>query len=144
MGKFMHGDYPGYILRFFRKEGAWWPPYVHDRVQVDGRIEYIPARRKDLAIIHLANKTTEQRLRKINTYTENEVIRRSQQHISFFKMFYATTFRFIKAYFIKGGFRDGKAGLVNAGLTAFYKFVTIAKIWESRVRPEDMDRDLRE
>ena len=59
-------------------------------------------------------------------------------------MFYAPAYRFIKAYFIKGGFRDGKAGLVNAGLDAFYKFLTIAKIWESRIRPEDMDRELRD
>jgi hypothetical protein len=111
---------------------------------VEGKKEYIPASRKDLAFIHLANKTTEMRLRKINTYTGNEVARRSHQRISFFKMLYATAFRFIKAYFIKGGFRDGKAGLVNAGLIAFYKFATVAKMWESRVRPEDMDRDLRE
>jgi glycosyltransferase involved in cell wall biosynthesis len=143
MGKFMHGDYPGYILRFFKKEGSYWPPYVHTRVKVDGREEYLPARRKDLAFIHLINNPIELKLRKINTYTENEVEKRANQKIPYFKMFYAPFYRFIKAYIIKGGFRDGKAGLVNAGMDAFYKFVTLAKIWESRVKPEDIDPELK-
>jgi glycosyltransferase involved in cell wall biosynthesis len=143
MGKFMHGDYPGYILRFFKKEGSYWPPYVHTHVKVDGKQEYIPARRKDLAFIHLVNNPMELKLRKINTYTDNEVEKRSSQKISYFKIVYAPAYRFIKAYFIKGGFRDGKAGLINAGMNAFYKFVTIAKIWESRIKPEDIDPELK-
>lgn len=144
MGRFMHGDYPGYILRFFWKEGSDWAPYVHSVVKVAGRVERIPAKRKDLAFIHLINNPIELRLRKINTYSENEILKRADQKFSYFKMFYAPAFRFIKAYIIKGGFLDGKAGLVNAGMNAIYKFVTIAKIWESRLKPEDIDPELRE
>lgn len=58
-------------------------------------------------------------------------------------MLYAPAYRFIKAYFLKGGFRDGKAGLVNAGMDAFYKFTTIAKLWESNLKEEDMDNELK-
>lgn len=143
LGKFMHGDYPGYILRFFWKEGSYWPPYVHTRVKVQGRVEYVPSKRKDLAFIHLADNPIDLKLRKINTYSDNEVVKRANQNFPYFKMIYAPAFRFIKAYFIKGGILDGKAGLVNAGMNAFYKFVTIAKIWESRVKPEDIDPELR-
>ena len=42
MGRFMHGDYPDYILRFFRKEGAYWPPYVHTVPQLAGKTVKIP------------------------------------------------------------------------------------------------------
>jgi len=143
MGRFMHGDYPGHILRFFWKEGAIWPPYVHSVARVDGRVEKIPARRKDLAFIHLANNTIENKIRKINTYSDNDAVKRVDQSFPYFKMIYAPAFRFIKAYFIKGGILDGKAGLTNATMNAVYKFVTIAKIWESRIKPDDIDPELR-
>jgi hypothetical protein len=57
-------------------------------------------------------------------------------------MFTATFFRFFKSYILKGGFRDGKAGVVAAGMEAFYKFITIAKIWESKVGSDEIDKDL--
>jgi hypothetical protein len=45
---------------------------------------------------------------------------------------------------LKGGFRDGKAGVINAGMDAFYKFVTIAKIWENRIKKQDISKELSE
>ena len=71
------------------------------------------------------------------------MLKRSGKSYSYWSLFYAPAYRFIKAYILKGGFRDGKAGLVNAGMEAFYKFTTIAKIWESRVKPEDVDPQLK-
>ena len=143
MGRFMHGDYPGYILRFVRKESADWSPYVHSVAKIDGRVEKIPGKRKDLAFIHLANNTIENKIRKINTYSSNDAVKRATQSFPYFKMIYAPAFRFIKAYFIKGGILDGKAGLTNASMNAIYKFVTIAKVWENRIKPEDIDPELR-
>lgn len=142
-GRFMHGDYPDYILRFFRKERIFWPPYVHAVPVIEGKVKKIPRQRKDLAFIHLINNPLELKLRKMNTYTDMEIEKRAHQYFSLWKMFYAPFFRFFKSYVMKGGFRDGKAGLVNAGLDAFYKFLTIAKIWESKVRPEDVDEELK-
>lgn len=144
MGKFMHGDYPDYILRFFWKSESVWPPYVHSIPRVNGKIERIPKRRKDLAFIHLINNPLELKLHKINTYSTMEIPKRAHQNYSLWSMFYAPFHRFFKAYILKGGFRDGKAGLVNAGMDAIYKFATIAKIWESRLTPEDIDKELRE
>ena len=37
--------------------------------------------------------------------------------------------RFLQTYFLKGGFRDGRAGLVVCGLIAFYSFLKDAKLW---------------
>ncbi|MDR1114891.1 MAG: glycosyltransferase family 2 protein [Tannerella sp.] len=141
-GHFLHGEYPDHILRFFRKESAWWPPYVHTLPVVKGRVEYIPRHKKELAIIHLVNNPMHEKLQKINTYSDNEVLKRAGQNFPAWKMFTAPFFRFFKSYILKGGFRDGKAGIVIAGMDAFYKFVSIAKIWESRVRHEDTDKEL--
>ena len=38
----------------------------------------------------------------------------------------------MRFYIVKGGFRDGKAGFAYAVLNAFYKFATVAKLWERK------------
>jgi predicted ATPase len=40
--------------------------------------------------------------------------------------------RFIKSYIIKGGFLDGKAGLIQALLDAHYQFAVVAKLIEEK------------
>jgi len=142
LGHFLHADYPDYILRFFRKDNSFWPPHVHSYPQIKGVVKRIPKRRKDLAIIHLVNSSMSVKLQKINIYTDDEVLRRAGQKFPIWKIFTASFFRFFKSYIIKGGIRDGKAGIIAAGMDAFYKFATIAKVWESKVKDEDIDKDL--
>ncbi len=43
LGRFMHGDYPDYIVRLIRKSRTDWPERIHARPVVDGRIFTIPA-----------------------------------------------------------------------------------------------------
>lgn len=45
----------------------------------------------------------------------------------------------MKHYFIYGGFRDGRAGFVNAVLISFYKFIAVAKDWEFRMEKKEND-----
>jgi hypothetical protein len=39
-------------------------------------------------------------------------------------------FKFFKMYVLKGGFLEGKAGLVIAGISSYYVFLKYAKLWE--------------
>lgn len=135
MGKFMHCHYPDYLLRFFRREGTIWPPYVHTFPIVKGTLAKIPTTRTDLAFIHLANDGVWDIIRKTNEYTENEVEKKKNKKYTLFSFFYRPFFRFFKAYILKGGFRDGKAGFIRASLEGIYQFITLAKITESR-KPE--------
>lgn len=143
MGRFMRCVYPSLLLRFFKKEETYWPPYVHAQPLVKGRVVNLPKKRKDLAFIHLANDSVSTNIRKTNQYTENELSKRKSRRYPFYSLIGETLFRFFKLYILKGGFRDGKAGLVYCGLNAFYKYATIAKIWESRVKEENIDPELR-
>lgn len=143
MGRFMHGDYPDYILRFLRKDRADWPIKVHAIPHINGRVETISSRRKELAFVHLINNPLNKRIEKLNIYTDMEIPKRKDKNYSMMAILYAPTYRFVKAYFLKGGFRDGKAGFVNASMDAFYKFTTIAKLWESKLTDEDIDENLR-
>lgn len=143
MGRFMHSSYPDYITRFARKENINWPEYIHSTPIINGITERIPSKLKDLAFIHLANDSVKTIIDKLNIYTEKEVEKRKNKRYSVFSLIFNTGFLFIKFYFIKGGFRDGKAGFIFSCLKAMYKFITIAKIQESQTNISDYDEDIK-
>lgn len=130
MGRFLHGYYPDYNLRFFRRDAATWPPVIHAQPRVEGEVRHLPASRRELAIDHLDDRSVSQRLDKINHYTEHEVAKRAGRHYPVAAFFYRPLFRFCKAYLLKGGFRDGVPGLIFAGLEAVQQFAILAKLYE--------------
>ena len=136
MGRYMHSDYPDYQLRFFKKEGTEWPPFAHTSPSVQGETVKIPRRRKELALIHLADTRMEVRMRKMNGYTESEMVKRAGRKYNFGSLLWRPLLRFIKSYIVKGGFLDGKAGFINARMDAFYQFVLISKILEKKYESE--------
>ena len=130
MGRFMHCHYPDHILRFFKKEGTVWPPVIHISPVVQGRLYKIPKRCMDLAFVHLANDTVADIVRKTNQYTENELEKKRGKRYGAAAFFYRPFFRFFKAYILKGGIRDGRAGFIKACLEGYYQFVMLAKMAE--------------
>jgi glycosyltransferase involved in cell wall biosynthesis len=141
MGRFMRCSYPNYVLRFFRREGTTWPPTVHSQPIVNGDVYTIPAGRKDLAFIHLANDSVDTFVRKMNIYTDFEVERRKNRRYNYFSLLNETVFRFFKFFILKGAIWDGKPGLAYAGLLSVYKYVSVAKVWEARYKYPDIDND---
>lgn len=134
MGKFMHCNYPDYILRFFIREKTEWPPFVHTMPIVVGRKEYISSKRKELALVHLAENTIRSRVEKTNLYTENELIKKADKHYGILALIFRPLYRFFKSYILKYGFLDGKAGFIYACYESFYQFVMVSKIIEKRVQ----------
>ena len=124
--------YPDYQLRFMNRDLTKWAPYVHAIPKVDGRIIYLPKSKKELAIIHIADDNISTRLRKINEYTDNEVIKRKGQNPGIAKLIISPIWRFLHYFIVKGGFRYGLSGFVISVINAHYKFMTIAKILESK------------
>ena len=131
MGRFMHCFYPDYQLRFFIREGTVWPPYVHTFPKVNGRTEKLPARPNDLAFIHLAKNSVYDRIAKTNQYSESEIEKKRDKHYGITALLVRPFFRFFKAYILKGGFRDGKAGFICACYEGFYQFVIVSKLLEN-------------
>ena len=43
LGRFMHGDYPDYIIRLIRKSKTYWPETIHARPVIDGGGELVRA-----------------------------------------------------------------------------------------------------
>lgn len=143
MGRFMRGEYPNYVARFFRKDSVYWPPFVHRQPTFDHGVVTIPRRRRDMALIHLENRTMYQRIAKNNTYSDLEVERRGARPISILEMSLRSYHRFFKSFILKGGFRDGIRGYIYARLQGQYKFVALAKQHEASLKPESVDPVLR-
>ena len=132
MGTFMRCFYPDHLLRFFKKEGTVWPPTIHSIPLVQGDIERIPAKREELALIHLADDSVTEIIRKFNDYTDNEVERKKHKNYGVAALFHRPFVRFFKAYIIKGGIKDGKEGFIRAMLDGYYQFLMVSKIIEQR------------
>ena len=132
MGRFLHSAYPDYVLRFFRQDLTHWPAVIHCSPKVSGNVERIPAKQKELALEHLANDSVGDILRKTETYSNYEVSRRFDRNYGIGALFGRPLFRFFKSYILKGGFLDGKPGLIHAILDAHYQFVVVAKIMEAK------------
>ncbi len=137
MGRFMHGYYPDYNLRFFCQGNTTWPTYIHAQPKVEGRVCHIPRRHKELAFDHLDDRSIHERMAKINLYTDYDSEKRRNRHYSNMAFIYRPLVRFLKCYILKGGFRDGVPGLLFASLEAVQQFCILAKHYEWRMRNED-------
>ncbi len=132
LGHYMHCYYPDYILRFFRRDAADWPPTIHSLPRVEGKTIYIPRKRKDLALIHLVNESIHELWDKMNRYTDNDAYRRRHKKYGTLALFYRPRVRFFKMFILKGGFRAGRAGYMKAKMDAAYQFMITSKIIEQR------------
>lgn len=128
--EYMRSAFPDFKLRFFRKEGAYWPEEIHSTVKVKGKVIKLPRSRKDLASEHLANDSVATILSKNNNYSTQVAERRKGKKIGWIKLLFSPLFWFIKYYFIKKGCLDGKRGFIFAVLKTQYKFSCLAKIYE--------------
>lgn len=128
--------YPDYQIRLLDRRSCNWPPEVHSHPQIKGRTEKIPASRLDMAFVHKSPEVRDV-MERMNRYTDLEVERRSQDKKGnkrkapgLLQMMVAPWFRFIKMYIFKGGFHLGVPGYIEARNKAFYKFYTLAKLYE--------------
>lgn len=127
MGKFIHGDYPDYILRFFRKQNAFWPPYVHAVPRVEGKVIRVPRNRKELAFIHLVNNPLELKLNKLNIYTSKEIPKRNGQKYTFLSIFLGSGISFFQVLYFEGRFSGWEGRCVNAGRMPFINLLQSLK-----------------
>lgn len=118
-------------LRFFRREKAIWPKYIHAVPIIDGSVEYCP---KEYKMLHLADSTTAQWVKKMNDYTDNEVKKKKDRNFGLVSLFLRPLWRFFVAFFIRGGFMNGKRGTLQAIQWAIYQQVLISKIIEKKLR----------
>ena len=138
-GKWLrHGSqYPDTQLRLFRKDSAHFPnQHVHEKLVVEGSIGKL-----ENDMLHFPYLNISQFLSKFDFYTRVEAgyLRDSGVQITTvnsLRFFLLKPFsRFLRRYFLKGGFRDGLPGLFCAIFDALNFVVRYFKLWELTQNP---------
>lgn len=126
-------------LRFFRKDRVYWPPTIHSRPIIDGKVEKMPSDKKNLYLIHLDNPTIAQRVRKLDNYSTQEVEKRINRSFSCGSLLLRPVWAFIRTLIFRRGFRDGRRGVIRAQLNAFYQLLVMAKVIEKQIEHDEYE-----
>ncbi len=130
------GWYPDYrSMQLFRKErGRYTDRLAHDHLELIG-----PARVASLRnhIDHFTHDSLDEYLYKTTRYAELMAQEMKKQGRRFFptQLVSRPLAMFLKMYLIKQGFRDGRLGLILAGLYAYYTFLKYAIFWDLSRNP---------
>ncbi len=119
------GWYPDRKVRLYhRGKARWIGNFVHESVEVDGRIGHLESN-----LLHFTCDSLSEHLKTMDRYTTlaaEELVSRKQK-ILLRNMILDPAWTFTKTYFIQRGFQDGLEGLTIAYMAALYTFLKYAK-----------------
>jgi glycosyltransferase involved in cell wall biosynthesis len=121
--------YPDYQLRLYhRHHGRWDGLHVHESVKLDGgAIGYL---KNELQ--HHPYKDLSEHLIRMDRYTTlaaRQMFEKGRRATRLELLFHPPI-AFARNYILKGGFRDGKAGLIVSLVNSYYVMLKFAKLWE--------------
>ena len=115
------------VLRLFRRTRARFSENaVHERVLVEGSTATLPG-----ALEHHTHRSLRRYVEKVNLYTGLAAGERFERGDRFRRsMHLRPGWEFFSRFVLRGGFLDGHAGLMYAGLTAGATWLRALKMWE--------------
>jgi glycosyltransferase involved in cell wall biosynthesis len=122
------GWYPDKKTRMWdSSKGSWGGNNPHDKVIMEKETK---SSHINLDILHYSFYTTEQHLKQIDYFTDisSKVAFKQGKKSSSFKIFYKSSFKFVRDYFIKLGFLDGFYGYVVCKNSAYAKRLKYTKL----------------
>jgi glycosyltransferase involved in cell wall biosynthesis len=126
--------YPDYQLRLYdRRRARWAGRYVHESVRADGEVGRL---RTDLE--HYSFRDVAHHVRTINRYSSLAARQMFEdgRRAGPLRIVLHADAAFLRNYLLRGGFRDGTAGLVVSMLNAYYVLLKFVKLWEMEKKPE--------
>ncbi len=125
-----HGEgYPDWSLRLFdRRHGRWSADSVHEKVEVQGRVDTLAG-----DLLHESQESIARYLQKQNRYTDLQAaaLQARGRRFSAAKMIFSPLFRFVRFYLLRSGWRDGRAGLIHILIGCQNSFFKYAKLYEA-------------
>jgi len=119
------GWYPDRKVRLYnRRKARWVGDFVHESVQVDGRIGDLESN-----LLHFTCNSLAEHLKTLDRYTTlaaEEVVFRKES-VSLGRLLLSPPWTFLRSYVWQRGFLDGFEGLAIAYMAAFYTFLKYAK-----------------
>lgn len=127
------GCWPDAVLRLFRKDaGRYGDRHVHERFEANG-----PVGRLREPLLHYGYRDMDEYFEKFSRYSElaaKDLWERGRR--AGLREWLSPGFTFFSRYLLKGGFLDGKPGLVYSALGAAFVLARTARLWEmGRERP---------
>lgn len=125
LGKWMRGWYPDRHVRLFRRSRGTYPNRrIHEAIQLNGKTACLK-----MPLYHYSFDNLTCMVEKFNKYSSLAVqeAKHNGEQFSLVKLLTHPLNAFVKMYIIKGGFRDGIAGLVFCVTYGFYVFLKYAK-----------------
>ena len=126
------GNYPDYQLKLFRKGKVLYRhPPIHPKIVIDGKIGYLKN-----ALEHFPYEKVEDYLRKFDLYTSGDAsyLKQKNMKVNFANsvrwIVIKPSIRFLKRYFIKGGFLNGMPGIFACIFDALNYPVKYFKLWQ--------------
>jgi len=132
MGEF-YGKRLDYHIRFMRRDRVNWPPTIHSVPEIDGRVEFVPVM-GNVKLLHLDDADINRIISKNLRYTDTELVRRSAKHYGIMALLFRPMYFFFKSYILRGGFRQGRRGILKAKLDAIYQSILMCKFTERDLR----------
>lgn len=124
--KIYHGSHsPDWSLRLYPRTAIHWEGLVHEKACVT-----LPVARCKGIMLHYTYTSWEKYFNKFNQYTSLMAEKNflDGKRASFKDIILRPLFGFVKMYFLKRGFQDGRLGFVLAIVHAFYTFVKYIKL----------------
>jgi glycosyltransferase involved in cell wall biosynthesis len=121
------GWYPDYQLKLFRPSIGRYVGEVHEHIMTDDQIGYLA---NDLQ--HDTVRSMTQWLDKTDRYTdfEADILAKEGKRITVPYLIGTTAWNFLICYIRLQGYRDGMLGLIIAGMSSYYRFLSCIKLWE--------------
>lgn len=123
------GWYPDRIPRVFKRDEVTFSQDAHIHYHPKGRTEEL----RDGHLIHYPYTGFAHHWAKMSTYAQQgaDHMRAKGKKPSLLKAILHAKWKFFRIYFLKQGFRDGKAGFINACFASFYTFSRHIRLFES-------------
>lgn len=119
------GWYPDRKVRLYnRHKASWVGDFVHESVQVAGRVGHLHAN-----ILHFTCDSLSEHVKTLERYTTlaAQELAARKAPIGLARLICDPLWTFASTYFLKLGFLDGLEGLIIAYMAAFYTFLKYAK-----------------
>jgi glycosyltransferase involved in cell wall biosynthesis len=121
--------YPDYQLRLYNRRHAQWDGlHVHESVKVKaGRVGYLKHE-----LQHHPYRNLSEHLIRMDRYTSlaaRQMFEKGRRATRVELLFHPPV-AFARNYLLKGGFRDGKPGLIISLVNSYYVMLKFAKLWE--------------
>lgn len=120
--------YPDYQLRLYdRRRAQWAGRHVHESVRTDGPVATL---RGELQ--HYAYRDIAHHLQTMDRYTTLAArqLFEDGRRAGWVDLLVTPRLTFFRNYILRGGFRDGMAGLVVSVMNSYYVALKFAKLWE--------------